>query len=114
MNKQPSKESLKDKVKGIFGLGPARPPSRQSDSKSSEIIITNDIIKVSRKISSHVYTLSRRVLLNCSHHALWASHITLFQELHPDCGLNTRIRMINYVCELAKTKKFEEVCLLKL
>ncbi|XP_008315483.1 tuberin isoform X2 [Cynoglossus semilaevis] len=74
MNKQPSKESLKDKVKGIFGLGPARPPSRQSDSKSSEIIITNDIIK----------------------------------ELHPDCGLNTRIRMINYVCELAKTKKFEE------
>ncbi|XP_040891970.1 tuberin isoform X2 [Toxotes jaculatrix] len=74
MNKQPSKESLKDKVKGIFGLGPPRPPSKQSDTKPSEFIITTDIIK----------------------------------ELHPDCGLSNRVRMMNHVCELAKTKKFEE------
>nr|XP_046262431.1 tuberin isoform X2 [Scatophagus argus] len=74
MNKQPSKESLKDKVKGIFGLGPPRPPSKQSETKPSEYIITTDIIK----------------------------------ELHPDCGLSNRIRMMNHVCELAKTKKFEE------
>ncbi|XP_073328243.1 tuberin isoform X1 [Pagrus major] len=74
MNKQPSKESLKDKVKGIFGLGPPRPPSKQSDSKPSEFIITTDIIK----------------------------------ELHPDCGLSNRVRMMNHVCDLAKTKKFEE------
>ncbi|KAG7223780.1 hypothetical protein INR49_026463 [Caranx melampygus] len=75
MNKQPSKESLKDKVKGIFGLGPPRPPSKQSDTKPSEFIITTDIIK----------------------------------ELHPDCGLSNRVRMMNHVCDLAKTKKFEEV-----
>uniref|UniRef100_A0AAQ5ZI65 Tuberin n=1 Tax=Amphiprion ocellaris TaxID=80972 RepID=A0AAQ5ZI65_AMPOC len=74
MNKQPSKESLKDKVKGIFGLGPPRPPSKQSDAKPSELIITTDIIK----------------------------------ELHPDCGLSNRVRMMNHICELAKTKKFEE------
>lgn len=48
MNKQSSKESLRDKVKGIFGLGTPRPPSKQSDSKSSEFIITSDIIKVCR------------------------------------------------------------------
>uniref|UniRef100_A0A671TKH2 Tuberin n=1 Tax=Sparus aurata TaxID=8175 RepID=A0A671TKH2_SPAAU len=71
---QPSKESLKDKVKGIFGLGPPRPPSKQSETKPSEFIITTDIIK----------------------------------ELHPDCGLSNRIRMMNHVCDLAKTKKFEE------
>ncbi|XP_042283563.1 tuberin isoform X1 [Thunnus maccoyii] len=74
MNKQPSKESLKDKVKGIFGLGPPRPPSKQTDTKPSEFIITTDIIK----------------------------------ELHPDCGLSNRVRMMNHVCDLAKTKKFEE------
>ncbi|XP_070684646.1 tuberin isoform X2 [Pempheris klunzingeri] len=74
MNKQPSKESLKDKVKGMFGLGPPRPPSKQSDTKPSEFIITTDIIK----------------------------------ELHPDCGLSNRVRMMNHVCDLAKTKKFEE------
>lgn len=33
----------------------------------------------------------------------------LAQELHPDCGLNNRVRMMNHVCSLAKTKKFEEV-----
>lgn len=32
-----------------------------------------------------------------------------FQELHPDCGLSNRVRMLNHVCELAKTKKFEDV-----
>uniref|UniRef100_A0A7N6AHI7 Tuberin n=1 Tax=Anabas testudineus TaxID=64144 RepID=A0A7N6AHI7_ANATE len=74
MNKQPSKESLKDKVKGIFGLGPPRPPSKQSENKPSEFIITGEIIK----------------------------------ELHPDCGLSNRVRMMNHVCDLAKTKKFEE------
>ncbi|XP_076003983.1 tuberin isoform X2 [Genypterus blacodes] len=74
MNKQPSKESLKDKVKGIFGLGPQRLPSKQSDTKPSEFIITTDILK----------------------------------ELHPDCGLSTRVRMMTHVCDLAKTKKFEE------
>ncbi|XP_074485058.1 tuberin isoform X1 [Sebastes fasciatus] len=74
MNKQPSKESLKDKVKGIFGLGPPRPPSKQSETRPSEFIITTDIIK----------------------------------ELHPDCGLSNRVRMMNHVCDLAKTKKFED------
>uniref|UniRef100_A0A8C4H1I2 Tuberin n=1 Tax=Dicentrarchus labrax TaxID=13489 RepID=A0A8C4H1I2_DICLA len=74
MNKQQSKESLKDKVKGIFGLGPPRPPSKQSETKPSEFIITTDVIK----------------------------------ELQPDCGLSNRVRMMNHVCDLAKTKKFEE------
>ncbi|CAN9509892.1 unnamed protein product [Ophioblennius macclurei] len=74
MNKQPSKESLKDKVKGIFGLGPPRPPSKQSDSRPSEFIITADILK----------------------------------ELHPENGLSNRVRMMNHICDLAKTKKFEE------
>ncbi|XP_061576652.1 tuberin isoform X3 [Cololabis saira] len=74
MNKQPSKESLKDKVKGIFGLGPPRPPSKSTDAKPSEFIITNDILK----------------------------------ELHPDCGLSNRVRMMNHICDLAKMKKFEE------
>uniref|UniRef100_A0A665UAP9 Tuberin n=1 Tax=Echeneis naucrates TaxID=173247 RepID=A0A665UAP9_ECHNA len=74
MNKQPSKETLRDKVKGIFGLGTPRPPSKQSDTKPSEFIITTDIIK----------------------------------ELHPDCGLSNRVRMMNHVCDLAKTKKFED------
>uniref|UniRef100_A0A665U8U5 Tuberin n=1 Tax=Echeneis naucrates TaxID=173247 RepID=A0A665U8U5_ECHNA len=71
---QPSKETLRDKVKGIFGLGTPRPPSKQSDTKPSEFIITTDIIK----------------------------------ELHPDCGLSNRVRMMNHVCDLAKTKKFED------
>ncbi|KAM7009651.1 tuberin isoform 2-T2 [Tautogolabrus adspersus] len=74
MNKQQSKESLRDKVKGIFGLGPPRPPSKQSDTKLSEFIITTDIIR----------------------------------ELQPDCGLGNRVRTMNHVCDLAKTKKFEE------
>ncbi|XP_051993753.1 tuberin isoform X2 [Xyrauchen texanus] len=74
MNKQPSKESLKDKVKGILGLGPTRPHSKQSESKPSEFIITLDILR----------------------------------ELTPECGLHHRIRVINHVCDLAKSKKFEE------
>lgn len=48
MNKPQSKESLKDKVKGILGLGGPRPPSKQSDFKPSEFIITTDIIRVRR------------------------------------------------------------------
>ncbi|XP_074540539.1 tuberin isoform X2 [Halichoeres trimaculatus] len=74
MNKQPPKESVKDKVKAIFGLGPPRPPSKQSETKLSELIITTDILK----------------------------------ELHPDNGLSNRVRVMNHVCDLAKTKKFEE------
>ncbi|XP_034043215.1 tuberin [Thalassophryne amazonica] len=74
MNKQQSKESLKDKVRGIFGLGTPRPPSKHSETKVSEFIITADVIK----------------------------------ELHPDYGLSNRVRMMNHVCDLAKTKKFEE------
>ncbi|XP_022530230.2 tuberin isoform X1 [Astyanax mexicanus] len=45
MHKQPSKESLKDKLKGVFGLGPSRLPSKQTESKPSEFIITYDILK---------------------------------------------------------------------
>ncbi|KAG7281917.1 hypothetical protein CRUP_002975 [Coryphaenoides rupestris] len=74
MNKQPNKESLKDKVKGIFGIGPPRPPNKQNESKPSEFIINHDILK----------------------------------ELHPECGIGNRIRVINHVCDLAKAKKFEE------
>ncbi|XP_066516899.1 tuberin isoform X2 [Hoplias malabaricus] len=74
MNKQPSKESLKERIKGVFGLGPSRLPSKQAESKPSEFIITCDILK----------------------------------ELAPECGLSNRIRVINHVCDLAKSKKFEE------
>uniref|UniRef100_A0A671KI70 Tuberin-like n=1 Tax=Sinocyclocheilus anshuiensis TaxID=1608454 RepID=A0A671KI70_9TELE len=74
MNKQPSKESLRDRVKGIFGLGPTRPHSKQTESKPSEFIITLDIL----------------------------------MELTPEYGLHHRIKVINHVCDLAKSKKFEE------
>ncbi|XP_058236188.1 tuberin isoform X2 [Hemibagrus wyckioides] len=73
MNKQPSKESLKDKLKGVFGLTP-RIPTKPTESRPSEFIITHDILK----------------------------------ELAPECGLSNRIRVINHVCDLAKSKKFEE------
>ncbi|XP_060716149.1 tuberin isoform X2 [Tachysurus vachellii] len=73
MNKQPSKESLKDKLKGVFGLAP-RIPTKQTESKPSEFIITHDILK----------------------------------ELAPECGLSNRLRVIHHVCDLAKSKKFEE------
>lgn len=100
MNKQSSKESLRDKVKGIFGLGPPRPPNKQSDSRSSEFIITSDIIKVcSEKTHTHKHTN----VMFCVLIMVW------LQELHPDCGLSNRVRMLNQVCDLAKTKKFEEV-----
>lgn len=114
MNKQPSKESLKDKVKGIFGLGTQRPPNKQSDTKPSEFIITADIIKVCRSdwVSVHVHWMSP---------ILFPAYLPLFdvffcfgvfQELHPDCGLSNRVRTMNHICELAKMKKFEEVSLL--
>uniref|UniRef100_A0A3Q2QIP5 TSC complex subunit 2 n=1 Tax=Fundulus heteroclitus TaxID=8078 RepID=A0A3Q2QIP5_FUNHE len=80
MNKPQSKESLKEKVRGIFGLGPQRQQTKQSDSKLPEFIITADIIK----------------------------------ELQPDCGLSSRIRVMNQICDLAKIKKFEESHLLML
>uniref|UniRef100_A0A673G1W9 Tuberin n=1 Tax=Sinocyclocheilus rhinocerous TaxID=307959 RepID=A0A673G1W9_9TELE len=70
MNKQPSKESLRDRVKGMFGLGPTRPHSKQTE----KFIITLDIL----------------------------------MELTPEYGLHHRIRVINHVCDLAKSKKFEE------
>ncbi|XP_066546134.1 tuberin isoform X3 [Amia ocellicauda] len=74
MNKQQSKESLKDKVKGIFGLGPPRPNTKQTESKPSEFMVTHDILR----------------------------------DLSIECGINNRIRVINHVCDLAKSKKFEE------
>uniref|UniRef100_A0A9J8CVS6 Tuberin n=1 Tax=Cyprinus carpio carpio TaxID=630221 RepID=A0A9J8CVS6_CYPCA len=74
MNKQPSKESLRDRVKGIFGLGSTRPHSKQTESKPSEFIITLDIL----------------------------------MELTPEYSLHHRIRVINHLCDLAKSKKFEE------
>ncbi|XP_043096895.1 tuberin isoform X3 [Puntigrus tetrazona] len=74
MNKQPSKESLRDRFKGMFGLGPTRPHSKQTESKPSEFIITTDILT----------------------------------ELTPEYPLQHRIRVINHVCDLAKSKKFEE------
>lgn len=112
MNKQPSKESLKDKVKGIFGLGPPRPPSKQSDTKPSEFIITTDIIKVCGE-TLHVHTHARtHTQANSPYLSCFCGltlHLFNFQELHPDCGLSNRVRMMNHVCDLAKTKKFEEV-----
>ncbi|XP_063058708.1 tuberin [Engraulis encrasicolus] len=74
MNKQPSKESLKDKVKGIFGIRPTHISTKPSEPKPSEFIITQDILK----------------------------------ELSPECGINNRIKVINHVCDLAKSKKFEQ------
>lgn len=74
MNKQPSKETLRDKVKGIFGLGTARPPSKQSESKPSEFIITTDIIKVCR---SEVHTLTTHLHFS-PHHAL--HHVIFFRS----------------------------------
>lgn len=46
MNKQQNKESLKDKVKGILGLGTPRPQIKSCDPKLPEFIITSEIIKV--------------------------------------------------------------------
>ncbi|KAM8842478.1 tuberin isoform 1-T2 [Synchiropus picturatus] len=74
MNKPPSKETLKDKVKGILGLGSSRPPTKPTDPRFSECIITAEIIR----------------------------------ELQPDFALSNRVRAMNHVCQLAKTKKFEE------
>lgn len=65
---------MRDKFKGIFGLGPTRPHHKQADNKPSEYIITLDIL----------------------------------MELTSEYSLNHRIRMVNHVCELAKTKRFEE------
>ncbi|KAM6972242.1 LOW QUALITY PROTEIN: tuberin [Aplochiton taeniatus] len=45
MNKPPSKESLKDKLKVFFNVGPQRPPSKQTENKPSELIITLDILQ---------------------------------------------------------------------
>ncbi|CAM4470418.1 unnamed protein product [Leuciscus chuanchicus] len=74
MNKQPSKESLRDKLRGVFSFGPTRPHSKQTESKPSEFIITLEVL----------------------------------MELNPEAGLHHRIKVIHHVCELAKSKKFEE------
>ncbi|XP_016139827.1 LOW QUALITY PROTEIN: tuberin-like [Sinocyclocheilus grahami] len=74
MNKQPSKESLRDRLNGFFGIGSTRPHSKQTESKPSEFIITLDIL----------------------------------MQLTPEYNLHHRIRVINHVCDLAKSKKFEE------
>lgn len=61
MKKQPSKESLKNKVMGIFGLGTPRLPGKQSETKPSEVIITTDIIKELQPdcgLSNHVHTMN--------------------------------------------------------
>ncbi|XP_034781714.2 tuberin-like [Acipenser ruthenus] len=71
---QQSKESLTDKMKGLFGLRQSRINTRQAESRPAEFIITLDTLK----------------------------------ELNPECGLHSRIRVINHICELAKSKKFEE------
>lgn len=56
MNKQPSKESLRDRVKGIFGLGTPRPHSKQTENKPSEFIITLDILMVRDAPTEHFCT----------------------------------------------------------
>ena len=61
-------------MKGTFGLGHTQPPSKQSETRPSQFIITTDIIK----------------------------------ELQLDWGLSNRVRMMNHICDLAKTKTFEE------
>lgn len=111
MNKQPSKESLKDKVKGIFGLGPQRPPSKQSDTKPSEFIITTDIIKVRKRDPASIRVSEHTNPFELFNITFCVFVYVFIQELHPDCGLGNRIRTMNQVCELAKTKKFEEVSL---
>uniref|UniRef100_A0A3P8YM31 Tuberin n=1 Tax=Esox lucius TaxID=8010 RepID=A0A3P8YM31_ESOLU len=45
MNKQSNKETLKDKVKGMLGLGNPRPLPKQAENRPSEFIITQDILK---------------------------------------------------------------------
>ncbi|MGH0137685.1 UNVERIFIED_CONTAM: hypothetical protein FKN15_021798 [Acipenser sinensis] len=89
MNKPQSKESLKDKVKGLFGMGQSRINTKQAESRPSEFIITPDILKV---------------LLLFLNLAFYIPHL----ELSSECALHNRIRAINHVCDLAKSKKFEE------
>lgn len=106
MNKQPSKESLRERVKGIFGIGTTRPHSKQTESKPSELIITLDILMVRdapTELSQHLLYFS---MILCSS---YNRSYPIVQELTPDCGLHHRIKVINHVCDLAKSKKFEEV-----
>lgn len=105
MNKQPSKESLRDRVKGIFGLGTPRPHSKQTENKPSEFIITLDILMVRDAPTEHSHLLHFSMTL-CSSYNL---SYPIIQELTPECGLHHRIKVINHVCDLAKSKKFEEV-----
>uniref|UniRef100_A0A665U9V9 Tuberin n=1 Tax=Echeneis naucrates TaxID=173247 RepID=A0A665U9V9_ECHNA len=85
MNKQPSKETLRDKVKGIFGLGTPRPPSKQSDTKPSEFIITTDIIKC--PIMKHLCVFSKTVCeytCSCVQHAVEAVWKAVEDMLTPE------------------------------
>ncbi|KAJ8283454.1 hypothetical protein COCON_G00023040 [Conger conger] len=93
MNKQQSKESLKDKVKGMFGLGPSRPPSKQAESKPSELIITNEILKELGpdcalpnriRIIGHVCELARaKKLEENAVEALWTAVEDMLQPEQP-------------------------------
>lgn len=105
MNKQPSKESLRDRLKGVFGLGPTRPHSKQTESKPSEFIITLDILMVRDAPTEHSHLLYFSMTL-CSSYNL---SYPIVQELTPEFSLHHRIKVIHHVCELAKSKKFEEV-----
>ncbi|KAE8579001.1 hypothetical protein XENTR_v10023871 [Xenopus tropicalis] len=75
MAKQMGKDpGLKEKVKMLLGLVPARVKTKPSEWKHPEYVITADLMK----------------------------------ELSSESALHVRIRAIIQVCELAKTKKFEE------
>lgn len=64
MNKQQSKETLKEKVKGIFGLGTQRQQTKQCDSKLPEFIITADIIKVSKTAFLYIFVQTLFLVLS--------------------------------------------------
>lgn len=90
MNKQQSKESLRDKVKGMLGLGPARPPSKQSETRPSEFIITTDIIKVCGR-DEHLC-----MFVHTQAHPVWVPHHALCHGLYLShwcfSGAPTRLR----------------------
>ncbi|XP_005869392.1 PREDICTED: tuberin isoform X5 [Myotis brandtii] len=89
MAKPTSKDSgLKEKFKILLGLGTSRPNPRSAEGKQTEFVITADILRVSELPVS--------------------SPLASWEELSVECGLNNRIRVIGQICEVAKTKKFED------